>query len=58
MLANSAPPLAEEGDTTPRGARVSGIDAAESLLAIAHERVIDGDFRTGEMKVLPAKCYG
>jgi len=43
MLANSAPPLAEEGDTTPRGARVSGID---------------GDFRTGGMEVLPAKCYG
>jgi SAM-dependent methyltransferase len=36
-----------------RGARVSGIDAAESLLAIAHERVSDGDFRTGEMEVLP-----
>jgi SAM-dependent methyltransferase len=36
-----------------RGARVSGIDAAESLLAIARERVIDGDFRTGEMEVLP-----
>lgn len=33
-----------------RGARVSGIDAAEPLLAIARERVIDGDFRTGEME--------
>lgn len=36
-----------------RGARVAGIDAAESLLAIAYERVSDGDFRTGEMEVLP-----
>jgi len=36
-----------------RGARVSGIDAAEPLLAIARERVSDGDFRTGEMEVLP-----
>jgi SAM-dependent methyltransferase len=36
-----------------RGARVSGIDAAESLLAIAQERVSDGDFRTGEMEALP-----
>lgn len=36
-----------------RGAQVSGIDAAESLLAIAYERVSDGDFRTGEMEALP-----
>jgi SAM-dependent methyltransferase len=36
-----------------RGARVSGIDAAESLLAIAQERVREGDFRKGEMEVLP-----
>lgn len=36
-----------------RGARVSGIDAAESLLSIAYERVSNGDFRTGEMEVLP-----
>jgi len=36
-----------------RGAQVSGIDAAESLLEIARERVIDGDFRIGEMEVLP-----
>jgi SAM-dependent methyltransferase len=35
------------------GARVSGIDAAESLLTIANERVADGDFRVGEMEVLP-----
>lgn len=36
-----------------RGARVSGIDAAGPLLAIAQERVSDGDFQTGEMEVLP-----
>ena len=36
-----------------RGAQVSGIDAAESLLAIARARVTDADFRTGEMEELP-----
>lgn len=36
-----------------RGAKVSGIDAAEALIAIAKERVPDGDFRVGEMEVLP-----
>lgn len=35
------------------GAQVSGLDAAEPLLAIAHERVPHGDFRTGEMEELP-----
>lgn len=35
------------------GATVSGIDAAESLVAIASERVPDGEFRVGEMEVLP-----
>lgn len=35
------------------GAKVSGIDAAEALIAIANERVPDGDFRVGEMEVLP-----
>jgi SAM-dependent methyltransferase len=35
------------------GAKVSGIDAAESLIAIAGERVPDGDFRVGEIEVLP-----
>lgn len=35
------------------GATVSGIDAAEALIAIARERVPDGDFRVGEMEVLP-----
>ncbi len=36
-----------------RGARVSGLDASEHLLAIARERVQPGDFRTGEMEELP-----
>lgn len=36
-----------------RGARVSGLDASEPLLAIARERVKDGDFRTGELEELP-----
>lgn len=36
-----------------RGARVSGLDASEHLLAIAHERVQSGDFRIGEMEELP-----
>jgi SAM-dependent methyltransferase len=35
------------------GARVSGIDAAESLVTIAKERVPGGDFWTGEMEALP-----
>ena len=42
-----------------RGARVSGIDAAESLLDIARERVAEGDFRAGEMEALPYadRCF-
>ncbi|MCC6906105.1 MAG: class I SAM-dependent methyltransferase, partial [Anaerolineae bacterium] len=35
------------------GAQVSGIDAADSLIAIARERVPGGDFRVGEMETLP-----
>jgi ubiquinone/menaquinone biosynthesis C-methylase UbiE len=35
------------------GARVSGLDATEPLLAIARERVPDGDFRAGDMEELP-----
>lgn len=35
------------------GARVSGVDAAAALLAIARERVPHGDFREGEMEALP-----
>ncbi|MCX7287763.1 MAG: class I SAM-dependent methyltransferase [Rhodobacterales bacterium] len=36
-----------------RGARVSGFDAAEALLAIARERVPDGDFRTADLESVP-----
>lgn len=36
-----------------RGARVAGIDATEPLVAIARKRVLDGDFRIGEMEALP-----
>ena len=36
-----------------RGARVSGVDAAEPLLAIARERVPDGDFRCADIETLP-----
>ncbi len=36
-----------------RGARVSGIDAAEALIAIAGERVPGGDFRVGDIEHLP-----
>lgn len=36
-----------------RGAQVAGIDAAEPLLAIARERVPDGDFRVADLEALP-----
>ena len=36
-----------------RGARVSGIDAAQPAIEIARERVADADFRAGEMESLP-----
>lgn len=36
-----------------RGAAVNGIDTAEALLAIARERVPDGDFRAGDLDALP-----
>lgn len=35
------------------GAQVSGLDASEALVAIARQRVPDGDFRVGEMEELP-----
>src|SRR6202167_3533304 len=35
------------------GARVSGLDAAENLLAIARTRVPDGNFHLGELESLP-----
>ena len=36
-----------------RGAQVSGIDAAEALLAIARERTPGGDFRLADIESLP-----
>jgi SAM-dependent methyltransferase len=36
-----------------RGAQIFGLDAAESLLAIARRRVPTGTFRHGEMEALP-----
>lgn len=36
-----------------RGAMVTGLDAAESLLAVARERVPQGDFRHGDLEELP-----
>jgi SAM-dependent methyltransferase len=36
-----------------RGAEVSGIDAADSLLAIARERTPQGDFHAGDLEELP-----
>jgi SAM-dependent methyltransferase len=36
-----------------RGARVSGLDAAENLLAIARTRLPSGDFHLGDLEELP-----
>jgi len=36
-----------------RGAHVSGLDASDALIAIAHERVPHGDFRVGDLESLP-----
>jgi ubiquinone/menaquinone biosynthesis C-methylase UbiE len=36
-----------------RGAEVAGIDAAESMLVIARERLAAGDFRLGDLEELP-----
>jgi SAM-dependent methyltransferase len=36
-----------------RGAKVSGLDAAEGLVALASERVPTGDFRVGDIEDLP-----
>lgn len=36
-----------------RGARVSGLDAAGSLVEIARRRVPEGDFRRGDLQFLP-----
>jgi SAM-dependent methyltransferase len=36
-----------------RGASVTGIDASEELIAIAAERVPEGEFRSGDIEALP-----
>src|SRR3954471_6850188 len=36
-----------------RGAEVSGVDAAEAMLAIARSRVPAGEFRQGDLEELP-----
>ncbi len=36
-----------------RVAQVNGLDASAALLAIARQRVPDGDFRTGDLEALP-----
>jgi len=36
-----------------RGAHISGLDASEALIAIARERVPQGDFRVGDLEALP-----
>jgi SAM-dependent methyltransferase len=36
-----------------RGAQISGIDAAEGLIAFASERIPGGDFRVGDIESLP-----
>lgn len=36
-----------------RGAKISGLDAAEGLIVFARERVSNGDFRVGDIEYLP-----
>src|SRR5687768_8815374 len=36
-----------------RGATVTGVDAAEPLLALARARVVDADLRLGDLEALP-----
>jgi len=36
-----------------RGAKISGVDAASTLVEIARDRVPDGDFRVGDLQELP-----
>lgn len=36
-----------------RGARVSGLDAAEALIKVARDRVPEADFRVGDMEEMP-----
>jgi SAM-dependent methyltransferase len=41
------------GIAAERGARVSGLDAADNLLAVARTRVPHGDFHMGDLEKLP-----
>ena len=41
------------GIAASRGAKVSGFDAADALLAIARERVPEGDFRVADLESVP-----
>jgi SAM-dependent methyltransferase len=36
-----------------RGAQINGLDASEQLVAIARGRVLDADFRVGDLEALP-----
>jgi SAM-dependent methyltransferase len=36
-----------------RGARVAGLDVAEGLIMVARDRVPEGDFRVGDIEILP-----
>ena len=36
-----------------KGARVSGLDASDAMIAYAQNRVPDGDFRVGDLEALP-----
>ena len=36
-----------------RGAKVSGLDVAEGLIAVARERLPEGDFQVAEIEALP-----
>lgn len=38
---------------TKLGAKVSGLDASENFIKIAHQRVPEGEFRVGDMENLP-----
>ena len=36
-----------------KGARVSGLDASDAMIAYAQNRLPDGDFRVGDLEALP-----
>lgn len=41
-----------------RGAHIDGLDASDALLAIARQRVPQGDFRSGDLEALPYGDHG